>query len=306
MGGVVVVGAGGFIGRAVLAEARRAGPAHALVGRPVPDLPDATVLRVSSRTVAAVSEVLARVRPDAVVNCAGRTSGTGAELWAANVDSVAALIEAVRGAAPGARLVHLGSAAEYAPVAGAPTAEDAPTDESTPYAAAKVAASRAVRDAATSGLEAVIARVFNPIGPGMDESSLPGRAARLLREAAEAGAGEVELGPLDAVRDYVDVRDVAAAVHRLATAPQLEHDAYNVGSGRPTEVRALVRLIAERIGFTGRVLESGAASPRSSRVPFQVAEIERIRAIGWAPAVPVSASVEALVAGAAARVEGNA
>ena len=163
------------------------------------------------------------------MNCAGRTSGASDELWRANVEPVATILEAMRTAAPGARLVHLGSAAEYAEVPNRLTDEEAPLAASTPYAVAKAAASRLVSEAAESGLDTVVARVFNPIGSGMPPTSLPGRAARLLRDAVVDGAPRIELGPLDAVRDYVDLRDVSRAVHLLASEPRLPHRVYNVG-----------------------------------------------------------------------------
>ena len=129
----------------------------------------------------------------------------------------------------------------------------------------------------------------------MPATALPGRAARLLRDAAVAGAAEIELGPLDAVRDYVDLRDIATAVRVLASEPRLAHRVYNVGTGRPTVVRDLVGMIADRAGFTGEILESAAASPRSPGVGRQVADIGRIRSTGWMPTVELGESVEALV-----------
>lgn len=295
-GGVLVIGAAGLIGRAVLAEAERSGlVANAVVGRASPAVSEAHVLRLSPGTVDPLARVLDGLQPDAIVNCAGRTSGDPDELWHANVGSVAALLEGMRVAAPDARLVHLGSAAEYAEVPDGKTDEDAPLVASTPYAAAKVEASRLVGDAAESGLDTVVARVFNPIGPGMPVTGLPGRAARLFREAAATGAAEIELGPLDAVRDYVDLRDIARAVHILAFEPHLAHRVYNVGSGRPTVVRDLVGMIADRAGFTGEILESAAASPRSPGVGYQVADTGRIRSTGWMPVVELGDSVEALV-----------
>jgi nucleoside-diphosphate-sugar epimerase len=301
--GVLVVGAAGFIGRAVLAEAVRSGvPAAAIVGRRAGPAPGAHVLRLSTNAVDPLARLLERLAPGAIVNCAGRTSGAPGELERVNVDPVDALVAAMRLAVPRTRLVHLGSAAEYAEVAGA-TDEDAPLDAGTPYAAAKLAAFRHVQDAADSGLDAVVARVFNPIGPGVPESSLPGRATRLLRAALDRGDAEIELGPLDAVRDYLDVRDVATAVLALASARRLEHGVYNVGSGRPTLVRDLVRMIAERMGFSGAIGETATASPRSPGVRRQVADIGRIRSLGWEPAVPLQDSVDALVADT---VEGSA
>jgi nucleoside-diphosphate-sugar epimerase len=297
-GGILVIGAAGLLGRAVLAEAERSGMAvGAVVGRASAELPQAEVLRLSSGAVDPLVRLLDRLEPAAIVNAAGLTSGDADELWRANVEPAAALLEAMRVGAPRARLVHLGSAAEYAEVTDGTTDEDAPLEASTPYAAAKLAVFRLVSDAADAGLHTVVARVFNPIGLRMPTTSLPGRAARLLRDAAVAGAAEIELGPLDAVRDYVDLRDIAAAVLVLASDPRSSHRVYNVGSGRATVVRDLVRMIADRTGFTGVIGESAAASPRSPGVGRQVADIGRIRSTGWMPTVELRESVEALVGG---------
>jgi NDP-hexose 4-ketoreductase len=297
-GGILVIGAGGLIGRAVLTEAERAGKvAHAVVGRAAPAAPGAHVLRLTPGAVDQLAGLLDRLKPAAIVNAAGRTSGDADELRQANVEPAAALLEAMRMAAPGARLVHLGSAAEYAAVTDGTTDEETPLAASTPYAAAKLAAFGLVSDAADAGLDTVVARVFNPIGPRMPATSLPGRAARLMRDAADAGTAEIELGPLDAVRDYVDLRDIATAVLVLAAEPRLAHRVYNVGSGRATVVRDLVAMIAACAGFTGRIGESAAGSPRSSGVGRQVADIGRMRSTGWVPTVDLRESVEALVGG---------
>jgi nucleoside-diphosphate-sugar epimerase len=292
---VLVVGAAGLIGRAVLDEARRFGEAVAVVGRPTDEVPGAHVLRLSSDAVEPLSRLLERLEPKAIVNCTGRTSGQRDELWRASVEPVAALVEAMQQAALEARLVHVGSAAEYAEIPAGSTDEDAPPGPSSPYAAAKLAASRLVSDAAESGLDTVIARVFNPIGPGMPATSLPGRAVRLLVGATRRRAAWIELGPLDTVRDYIDLRDIATAVVVLASAPSLAHRAYNVGSGRPTVVRELVGMLADRVGFSGEIRETAVASPRSAEIGHQVADIARMRATGWAPRVTLRESVDALV-----------
>jgi nucleoside-diphosphate-sugar epimerase len=297
--GVLVIGAAGLIGRAVLAEAERHGVANAVVGTGSASLPDVHVLRLSASAVDELARLLERLEPEAIVNATGRTSGSKDELWQANVEPVAAILEAMRLAAPGARLVHIGSAAEYAEVTDQPTDEEAPLDASTPYAAGKIAALQLVSEAAESGLDTVVARVFNPIGPGMPPTSLPGRAVRLIRDAVVAGAPRIELGPLTPVRDYIDLWDISTAILLLASDPRLAHRVYNVGSGRPTVVRDLVRNVADRLGFTGEILESASASPRSHRVERQVADIARIRSTGWMPRVELADSVDALISGIA-------
>ena len=66
-----------------------------------------------------------------------------------------------------ARLVHLGSAAEYGRGPGrAPVREDEPARPVGPYGVTKLAGTRLVELARTAGLPAVVLRVFNPVGPG--------------------------------------------------------------------------------------------------------------------------------------------
>lgn len=303
MAGVLVLGAAGLLGRAVVTAARAtlgADAVHPLVAHRVADLPGARVLPLSDDRVGELASLLEDLEPAAVVNAAGRTTGDRAALMAANVGTVAAVLEAMRRAGSTARLVHLGSAAEYAPVApGVPTGEESPLGPRTGYAETKAEASGLVAGAAADGLDAVIARVFNPIGAGMPPTSLPGLAARALAAAAAAGEASVELGPLAAERDYLDLRDIAAAVVVLARAPRLEHRVYNVASGRGVVVRDLVLAIAERVGFAGAIRETGPGSPRSATTDRQVADVGRLRGAGWRPAIDLAGSIDALVGGVA-------
>ena len=56
-------------------------------------------------------------------------------------------------------------------------------------------------------------RVFSPVGPGTPAGSPLGRLAEAMRRAMQSGDGELKLGGLGVQRDFVDVRDVARAVH---------------------------------------------------------------------------------------------
>jgi len=88
------------------------------------------------------------------------------------------------------------------------------------------------------GLDAVVLRVFNPVGRGAPPSSLPGR---LVAQFADAGGrDEITLGPLGAVRDFVDARDVAGAVLAAITAPAVATPVLNVAAGQGVPVRTLV------------------------------------------------------------------
>jgi NDP-hexose 4-ketoreductase len=281
---VLVFGASGFIGRhvcqALTADSRVAQVIPA--GRAHHDLADDPPQRLA--------DLLTRARPDAVVNCAGRLAGTDAELVAANTLAVAKLV----GTVAGRRLVTLGSAAEYGVVEpGRPVRE---TDYARPvstYGITRLAATRLVDLAVAEGrLDGVVLRVFNPIGPGLPAENVAGQTVRKLRRALGDHSGRIRLGPLGAYRDFVDVRDVAAAV--VAAVFGSRPGVYNVGSGRAVPTRELVRLLCDAAGFTGAVEEADPPSVRSRGVDWIAADVTHTaECLQWNPTYDLTSSARA-------------
>jgi nucleoside-diphosphate-sugar epimerase len=288
---LLVFGASGFLGTHVRGRARTAGMDVVTAGRsPLPDSPGHRQADLSMDGAAKIAAIIAEVAPDAVVNCAGATAGPPGALVAANIDGTYALVTGVLRAA--ARLVHLGSAAEYGPgEPGMPVNEQTAAKPAGLYGATKLAGTRIVGVAAAAGLEAVVLRVFNPVGPGAPVTTLPGRLAAELRRAGEGGA-EVRLGPLDAVRDFVDARDVADAVLAAAAARSLPHPVLNIGSGRGVPVRAVARQLIAVSGRTLTVREDTGGQPRPPDIPWQQADISRARGdLGWRPRRDLASSL---------------
>ena len=187
--GVLVIGAAGLIGRAVFAEAERNGEGHggrchavrSGAGRPgaaaLGDLPSTSWLGCSSASSRRHRELrwphVGRVgRAVAGERGTGRHDSRGhAHRRARCSPGPSRLGRGVRrGAEPADRR---GRARSRRP-------------RHTP--SRKLQPPELVSEAAESGLDTVVARVFNPIGPGMPPTSLPGRAARLLRDAVVDGA----------------------------------------------------------------------------------------------------------------------
>lgn len=267
----LLIGASGFLGRHVAAQLRAEGwTVRAASGAALTDAPEATW---DSLTRGA----------QAIVNAAGLTAGTLPDLTRANVLLVAqALGAATRADLP---LVHLSSAAEYGRTPhGHASREDDPARPLSPYGASKLAGTTLIEEAVRSGrVQAAALRLTNPLGAGLGEGTLPGRAAATLRAARAAGQRSVRFGPLGAYRDFVDARDVARAVtHTLTVLPQgALGGAVNVGSGEARPVRDIVTGLAAQLGYDGEVLEDAPGSPRSGDVPWQQASLDRLHASGF-------------------------
>ncbi|CAL9574899.1 dTDP-6-deoxy-L-talose 4-dehydrogenase (NAD(P)(+)) [Streptomyces sp. enrichment culture] len=246
---VLLIGSNGYLGRFV-ADRLLADPAVQLTALGRGD--DADVrFDLATGSPGALTRFLDAVHPGVVVNCAGATRGGARELTRHNTVAVATVCEALRRSGCGARLVQIGCSSEYGPSQpGSSTAEDAVPRPGGPYGVSKLAATELVLG---SGLDAVVLRVFSPVGPGTPAGSPLGRLAEAMRRAMQSGDGELRLGGLGAQRDFVDVRDVARAVH--AASLSAAQGVINIGSGRAVRLRDAAAVLARVAGYGGALTE---------------------------------------------------
>ncbi|MFD6941274.1 NAD-dependent epimerase/dehydratase family protein [Streptomyces goshikiensis] len=246
---VLLIGANGYLGRYV-ADRLLADPAVQLTALGRGD--DADVrFDLATGSPGALTRFLDAVHPGVVINCAGATRGGARELTRHNTVAVATICESLRRSGCGARLVQLGCAAEYGPSQpGSSTAEDAVPRPGGPYGVSKLAATELVLG---SGLDAVVLRVFSPVGPGTPAGSPLGRLAEAMRRAMQAGDGELKLSGLGVQRDFVDVRDVARAVH--AASLSAAQGVVNIGTGRAVRLRDAAAVLARVAGYGGSLYE---------------------------------------------------
>ena len=256
---VLLLGAGGYIGRFV-ADRLLADPAVQLTALGRGD--DADVrFDLSTGSPGALTRFLDAVHPGVVINCAGAIRGTASELVRHNTVATATLCESLRRSGCRARLVQIGCAAEYGPSQhGSSIAEDAQARPGSPYGVSKLAATELVLG---SGLDAIVLRVFSPTGPGTPAGSPLGRLADTLRRALQHGENELRLGGLHVQRDFVDVRDIARAVH--AATLSAAQGVVNIGTGHAVRLRDAANALARISGFTGTLHEvESMPGPRPS------------------------------------------
>ncbi len=287
----LVTGATGFLGRHVMTQIMRTtgssrSEIHSIARRPrslivggsgviwhTADLTDHDRL----------CDLVAEIRPDRVVHLAGITStGRSEELYRQNTLATILLCDALKRIGTPCRMVLAGSAAELGPVPSRllPVSEEYPARPTTAYGISKHLASTAALIAG-SPLEVLVARIFNPIGPGMPERLALGRFASRL---AEPGTEPIRLvvGNINARRDFVDVRDVADALVGLATDAPAGR-IYHVGTGRSRRIGEALDYLIAQSRRPVEVVQDPAKLDRGGPLD-SCGDPSRIReAIDWAP-----------------------
>lgn len=297
---VLVTGVGGFVGPVVAAELiARGHDVHGLVRRSVsPRLADLAVElhRGDLLEPGQIDEVIAGVSPDAIVHLAGMSFMPAAEAdphaaYRTNLDATLALLGALRARSPKARLLFVSSSTVY----GAPAPDELPVVEETPlrpenvYGASKAAAElAALQWRRAYGLDVVVARPFNHIGPGQDPSFV---CAALARQIARMELGRqdpvLRVGNVDPVRDFSDVRDIAAGYAALLEGGS-SGAVYNLCSGEGASIAEVIALLRThaRIPLSVR---SDPARRRQTEAPRIVGSAARAaRETGWKPRITLS------------------
>ncbi|MFT7601401.1 MAG: GDP-4-dehydro-6-deoxy-D-mannose reductase [Acidimicrobiales bacterium] len=242
VGKALVTGAAGFVGPHLLQHLAEMGDdASGTDLADGPDLLDSEGWR----------QLVADRSPDVIYHLAGwsdvgRSWNSPAMAWRVNTEGVISVLEAARANEVG-RVIVVSSADIYGIVAPdqLPITEDSPCQPRSPYGASKEGAEALARQYHRGrGLDVVIARPFNHIGPGQGLSFAAPAFAHQIAQCEQKSGGVVTHGDLSPRRDLTDVRDVVRAYRLLATAGRAGQT-YNICSGADTAMSSLLnQLIA--------------------------------------------------------------
>jgi nucleoside-diphosphate-sugar epimerase len=289
---VLVTGATGFIGRALVARLVSEGVEVECLTRSssarraaLESLAPSRVLALESFDAEGLAKAVGRRSFDAVFHLASYGVDPSDRdlrlMLQGNVDLTANLVHALA-AEPPTRFVFTGSCSEYAPAAeGTYMSEDFPTRPDSVYGAAKLAAS-AVGSALGRklGVPFVALRLFGTYGPGEPPHRLiPYVAHHLLAGTRpDLTAGEQE-------RDLTHVDDVVEGLLLAASAPTVRpYDVYNLCSGTPHRIRDLAEAVADALGKPPTELDLGARPYRSDEAMWIVGDPQKFReAAGYKP-----------------------
>jgi len=294
---VLVTGADGFIGSNVSAALANAGDEVFYGVRAIPEKADPKHYRqIDLLNEDDIREVVADIKPDVIVNCAGIIDSTQ------NVDNnrvfTQNLIEgAVTSGQKVGRLIICGSASVYGQVGESdlPVSENTPLRAASPYALSK----KAEEDIAISlgekyQLPVTIARIFNPIGRNMGPRFLVSAILNQIHEFKHGERTHIEINRLDSERDYVAVEDVAQAIRAIIHG-QPKESAYNIGSGRGTSNGRLIELILDSHEFDPRPPVRQLKDEPEPLVASQADITKTFEHFGWQPEKSLEETIKEVV-----------
>ena len=197
------------------------------------------------------------------------------------------------------KLCFLGSSCIYPKLAPQPLKEDylltgplEPTNEW--YAIAKIAGIKQCQAYRRQyGFDAISLMPTNLYGPGdnfdLQNSHVLPALIRKFHEAKLAGAPEVVIwGSGTPLREFLHVDDMADASVFLMRNYS-EEQFVNVGSGEDLSIRDLAGLVADVVGYSGRIVND-ASKPDGT--PRKLMDVSRLRAMGWAPRIGLREGIE--------------
>lgn len=291
---IFVAGHRGLVGSA-LVRRLRAGGYENLVLR------DRSELDLEDQ--AAVDAFFEEVRPDVVLLAAAKVGGIlanatwPADFIRANLAIGLHVISAAWRTGTG-RLLNLGSSCIYPREAPQPMREEhlltgplEPTNE--PYAVAKIAALKLCeafnRQHGTAFTTVLPTNLYGP-GDDFDPETahvLPALIRR-FHEAVLEDRPEVDVwGTGRPRREFLHVDDLADACVFLMERPPVPGP-LNIGTGKDLPIADLARLIADEVGYVGRI----AFDPsRPDGTPRKLLDVSRMAELGWIARTPLREGV---------------
>jgi len=207
------------------------------------------------------------------------------------------LLEAVRKFSLPTRILSIGSSEEYGNVdkKDIPLTEHHSLKPVSPYAVARVSQELLSQIYVNGyGLDIVITRSFNHIGPYQKDIFVMPSLVKQLVEISKKGAGDLIAGDVEIVRDFTDVRDVVAAYHLLLTEGK-KGDIYNVCSGIGFSLKQIINKICSILCININIkLDPNLIRPDDNKVIIGSNEKIRINH-GWTRKYTIEESLNDMI-----------
>jgi len=284
---IVVAGATGLAGSAIVRAFENAGKEVVGINRSVVDLFD----------LQATKKFLKDVAPSMVIDAAARVGGIGAnnafpvEFLTDNIRIQSNLMDAAHEAKVG-RFIFLGSSCIYPRDCAQPIKEEylmtGPLETTnSAYAIAKIAGIELINSYRKEyGHQWISLMPTNLYGPNdnfelQGSHVLPAFIRRFVEATEKNAPTETLWGTGAPKREFLHVDDLANAV--LIASEKYDSSIHlNIGSGEDLSIKELAELVADIAGYKGKIMWD---SSKPDGTPRKVLDVTKAKSLGWAPAI---------------------
>jgi GDP-4-dehydro-6-deoxy-D-mannose reductase len=291
---ILLLGAGGFVGGYLRSELQAYFPKDTrIVATSRAPCESADLVPLDMTDAQAMRRIIQSEKPTHVVNLVGIAAPVEARkspdlAWEVHAKAPERLGRLLMEEAPDCWLLHVGSGLVYGKTAlsGEAITEASVLAPMDPYGVTKAAGDLAVGALANEGLKSIRLRPFNHTGPRQTEDFVvPAFSAQIARIKKGEQPPVMRVGELSAIRDFLDVRDVARAYTQIiAQSDTLEPGSvFNVASGQGVSIQKILQDLISLSGVDVEV-ELDPARQRPSDVPKIVGSSAALtKATGWKP-----------------------
>lgn len=230
-----------------------------------------------------IKKIIAELKPNLVFHLAGSYENNLALDFPVNSLSAGIIAEQLASNNNSARLVLIGSAAEYGSIKPFenPVLEDHTLNPTSIYGLTKVAQTHIANFySSVRNVDIVICRVFNLYGFGFSKKLFVGNAAFQIEQYKKGEIKHLVFGSLCSERDYLTTSEAARMIVTIANNG-IQGTVYNVGSGFPIKIKTvLTRLLNDSDLAEAPIIEmqhSGFGSSADTSCIF--ADIRRFQSI---------------------------
>ena len=284
---IVVAGATGLAGSAIVRAFEKAGKEVVGINRSVVDLLD----------LSATKKFLKDVAPSMVIDAAARVGGIGAnnafpvEFLTDNIRIQSNLMDAAHEAKVG-RFIFLGSSCIYPRDCAQPIKEEylmtGPLETTnSAYAIAKIAGIELINSYRKEyGHKWISLMPTNLYGPNdnfelQGSHVLPAFIRRFVEATEKNAPTETLWGTGAPKREFLHVDDLANAV--LIASEKYDSSMHlNIGSGQDLSIKELAELVADIAGYKGEIKWD---SSKPDGTPRKVLDVTKAKSLGWSPAI---------------------
>ncbi|MBI5227928.1 GDP-mannose 4,6-dehydratase [Candidatus Micrarchaeota archaeon] len=246
-------------------------------------------------------EFIEKAKPNYIFHFAG---APGADEWEklidGNIKTTLSILEgaaATQGRAQEMKIFVIGSASEYGNPTQLPIKEDASVFPASRYGISMVCRTEIARGFASRGLQIFIGRLFNPIGPGLDEKYAAGSFAKqikTIKEGKQKNQSEIFIGDPQVKRDFVDMDDACKAFLAIVEKGK-SGEIYNICSGKSYKMEELLNFMLKEAKINPKI-NVDSSKMRNNQIREIKGSTEKIsKDTGWVAKISLEESAKRML-----------